>query len=1042
MQLNTLRVQKLVSKLLSRSEAWEAVYQAYQNINFTAFDFPGVKQSLLEYMKLYYKEQFTDFIESSEIIAIIELFAYISELYAYRSDVNAHENFMPVAKRKDSVLRLAKNISYKASRNLPARGLVKITGIQTTQPVIDSRGRNLAGRKIIYNDLNNVDWKEQFLLVMNKVLQQKFGSVLPGDRKQVDDVLLEVYELSNIATSTGVFPYKVNYGGVSLDMELVPSTLTDAGPQERRPEAGLKMSMLYGNDGLGDGSPTTGFFFLTKQGSLQVTTTNFDGSTPNQTFILPVENINETDVWVNQVDPDTLATVDEDPNSNEVSGRWQMVDLAFAQNIIYNANPFRNKYEVETLDADKVRLIFGDGEFANIPSGMFQIWHRTSTGFDTAIPVASVIDKTQSITYLDTVGNIQTATFTFSLVNTLQNGSPSEDVEHIRRVAPAVYYTQDRMVNARDYNTFMLQDPSILKLKSINRTFAGDSKSSAWHDPSDTHSGVNLFGDDLALFLEATASTEVAFDVTNAAFLITQFVVPKLSTLEMFTLQTSFGVQPFAVRTSFTTNEYSTLEQAITQRINSNSNTPINLYLALNSDGSTTWSLSANTNFGQSTQAIFHIVPGANGQFSIETTTSRLIAQSETTRFWTINDPRGVVNFNTLTSTNDKIVVLKANDNNTRTATLQRPITYTVVKQALIPAGLPDAGLVDTRKVIVIGEQTSGLPSGIDLSSLVNSTITLYDQVNGNISKYLGQSYIRSDVVVTAPSGANVMLSYSSDPDETQIVDTVRVISYGSGNQVSVFCPDFVYLAKPAPNQQYQIAANTLENLQAYIDQLAVALPTNSRPWVRYSGRYPLNFCWSHSAPSYNAIDPCPTNIIDTFILTRSYYNAFKQYLLDTSISEPKSPTPFELRASYKALLDNRMISDTVILKPGNIKLLFGNRAPEPLRAKIKVIQSKGSAASSSQIKTSIVQTINTFFDITNWNFGDTFYFTELSTAIHNALPLDINSVTLVPGASGDQFGDLYEVSAREDEILQADISVQQIEIITALDSATLRQDG
>ena len=51
-----------------------------------------------------------------------------------------------------------------------------------------------------------------------------------------------------------------------------------------------------------------------------------------------------------------------------------------------------------------------------------------------------------------------------------------------------------------------------------------------------------------------------------------------------------------------------------------------------------------------------------------------------------------------------------------------------------------------------------------------------------------------------------------------------------------------------------------------------------------------------------------------------------------------------------------------------------------------------------------------------------------------------IDSVVLVPVLNTNTFGDLYQVFAREDEIIQVDISVEQIEIIDSLDSKTLRQ--
>ena len=108
-----------MSRLVSRAESWEKVYTAFSNINFAAFDYNTIKQSILDYIKLYFPESFNDFIESSELIAIVESFCYIAELIAYRIDVTTHENFLTTAQRRDSILKLAKLISYRASRPLP-----------------------------------------------------------------------------------------------------------------------------------------------------------------------------------------------------------------------------------------------------------------------------------------------------------------------------------------------------------------------------------------------------------------------------------------------------------------------------------------------------------------------------------------------------------------------------------------------------------------------------------------------------------------------------------------------------------------------------------------------------------------------------------------------------------------------------------------------------------------------------------------------------------------------------------------------------------
>ena len=294
-----------MSRLISRAEAWEKAYEAFNQVNFTAFDYNTIKASLQEYIRLYFPESFNDFIESSEFVAIIEAFAYIGEQLIYRVDVGSHENFLSVAQRKQSVLRLAKLISYKATRNLPARGLLKIMSVSTTEAVFDSRGNALQGANILWNDLQNGLWKEQFTAILNAASSSTIGAVTPTERVQVDNVLFELYSLNNVYTTRGVLPYSASVTGNTYPMEVVPVKLDAYGPAERRPEIGSSLTFLYGSDGFGSDSPTTGFFLFTKQGRLGSYRATFDGKTPNQFYDLEAINVNDTDLWVNNVDPVT-----------------------------------------------------------------------------------------------------------------------------------------------------------------------------------------------------------------------------------------------------------------------------------------------------------------------------------------------------------------------------------------------------------------------------------------------------------------------------------------------------------------------------------------------------------------------------------------------------------------------------------------------------------------------------------------------------------------------------------------------------------------
>ena len=134
------------SPMLYAAESWEKIYKAFEEVNFTAYDYDAIKLSLIDYLKLNYPENFNDYHEASLMIALAEMFAYTAEQISYRVDLSVHEVLLPTAQRKQSILALAKLISYTASRNLPLRGLVKINSVTTSETVNDSQGNSLTNR--------------------------------------------------------------------------------------------------------------------------------------------------------------------------------------------------------------------------------------------------------------------------------------------------------------------------------------------------------------------------------------------------------------------------------------------------------------------------------------------------------------------------------------------------------------------------------------------------------------------------------------------------------------------------------------------------------------------------------------------------------------------------------------------------------------------------------------------------------------------------------------------------------------------------------
>ena len=114
------------------AEDWKVLYQSFINADFESYDFETLRKSMIDYLQLYYPEDFNDYIESSEFIALLDLIAYVGQNISYRVDLNARENFLATAERRESILRLARLVSYNAKRNVNASGLLKLQSIVTS----------------------------------------------------------------------------------------------------------------------------------------------------------------------------------------------------------------------------------------------------------------------------------------------------------------------------------------------------------------------------------------------------------------------------------------------------------------------------------------------------------------------------------------------------------------------------------------------------------------------------------------------------------------------------------------------------------------------------------------------------------------------------------------------------------------------------------------------------------------------------------------------------------------------------------------------
>ena len=225
------------------------------------------------------------------------------------------------------------------------------------------------------------------------------------------------------------------------------------------------------------------------------------------------------------------------------------------------------------------------------------------------------------------------------------------------------------------------------------------------------------------------------------------------------------------------------------------------------------------------------------------------------------------------------------------------------------------------------------------------------------------------------------------------------------------------------------------------VDYQGVRTITVVTGYQTFVGRQGLYFQYRHNAPLSRRIDPGTTNIIDIYLITQAYYIAYQNYIRDSTntVVEPTKPTIDELTTSYSTLDQYKMISDNIILNSVTFKPLFGTKSSVELRATIKCVKNTTSTASVSEIKSQIVSAMNSYFTIDNWDFGDTFFFSELSAFLHDRLGSIISSVVLVPTDPLKSFGDLYEIRSQANEIFVNAATVNDVQIIDALTGSQLR---
>jgi len=1110
------------------AEDWRKIYQSFQQADFKSYDFETLRRTMVAYLKENYPDDFNDYVESSEYVALIDLIAYVAQALSFRVDLNARENFLETAERRNSVLRLARLINYNAKRNKPATGLLKVDAITTTQNVRDSSGTNLSNSTIVWNDSANSNYREQFTAILNAANQtgQLFGS--PRESGKIGGISTEVYTLSSLQSDLPMFDFVKSVGGVSRQFEVVPSTINDSeNIYESDPIPGSGLTYTYRTDGSGDSSNNTGFFFLFKQGKIKQTEFNIDSSITNYVYPLSATNVNDSDVWLYKLD-----------QFGQLSQKWTKVPSLSGNNAIYNSlsKSERNIYNVVTKVDDGVDFVFGDGNFSNVPLGSFRTYYRVSDNAKIAIQPADIQNVQVAVPYVDANGAQQTLTLTMGLKSSVYNSAATESSASIKEKAGQVYYSQNRMITAEDYQVVPLSaSQEIVKVRSVNRTASGISRAKEILDPTGAYSNVNVFAEDGMLYREESTQkftfnfnnkTEIQSIIDTSVesklkeayarhFYYLKYAPKDLSSLSATWNSTTTGtntntgyftsggalvvgdsatsnlkfakVGSLVKFTSPDTREFfnNTLVTAGTSEAEDRAWAKIGAVVL---DGANAGVGNLEDGTGPITlndiipngSVINAVIPAFTTSFSATLEAdliSRIVEYEEfglrydqDSEEWKVitstNLSTGTV-FDTARQGDTSGTNLDAswwfkltNNGNTYTVTY-RKLDYIFESEAQnkfhydaeekIYDYKSGKSVKDTVKILKTNSIVStGNSIGYPISWQVVDTVTEVDGFQDNRKVKVGFVDDDDDGVVDNPELFDIIIEPDTSPT-TKFVFFEKYISYDTIERYRPYAATNFLVSKNESDITLSSTTYTDGQFFYFYDADEDVVKTYSSTtntlttttdYIARRGRSSISFQYKHHAGQDTRIDPSVSNIVDVYLLERTYDNLFRVWLQDGG-TKPLEATSDQLRINYSGTLNPlKSLSDQIIYHPVKYKILFGSNADEELQATFKVVKNKKTNVTDAVIKTRVIAAINEFFALDNWDFGDAFYFTELAAYIHNQLAPDLLTAVIVPNQSGQSFGSLFQINSAADEIFISGATVDDVSIITALGANQLAVSG
>jgi len=225
-----------------RSFAVELPSSNLRQLDFSALDYDTARQSLIEYVRTYYPDDFNDFVASNGFVILMDIIAALTDKLSLRTDLMANEAFLPTAVTEEAVENHLQLIGQRIRRQTPATVEMEVT---VDRPVftdvlippgslVSTIGPD--GSELFYEVYKGPgDWTSNIVIPAGKR-----GVVAWGVQGQFVAEFNEVafggpnqrYDLFDDSILPDPIYVEVTYGGVTRNWRVIQEPIQIYGPQD------------------------------------------------------------------------------------------------------------------------------------------------------------------------------------------------------------------------------------------------------------------------------------------------------------------------------------------------------------------------------------------------------------------------------------------------------------------------------------------------------------------------------------------------------------------------------------------------------------------------------------------------------------------------------------------------------------------------------------------------------------------------------------------------------------------------------------------